>query len=128
MTKRKPTGSTVSVPALVHEQIDRSILVIRGHKVLLDSQLASFYGVLTKSLVQAVKRNIDRFPPDFMFQLSDEEWGSLRSQFVTLKTGRGQHRKYLPLSAKGGFMIQDQSLIMTDRTVPSAATNIVIQH
>jgi hypothetical protein len=90
----------------VPEQIDRSILVVRGHKVLLDSQLASFYGVLAKALVQAVKRNLDRFPSDFMFQLSDEEWDALRSQFVTLKTGRGQHRKYLPYA----FTEQDAAM------------------
>ena len=82
MTKRKPAGSTASVPALVPEQIDRSILVIRGHKVLLDSQLGSFYGVETRVLNQAVRRNQERFPEDFMFQLSDEEFEDWKSQIV----------------------------------------------
>jgi hypothetical protein len=58
--------------------------------------LAVLYGVETKVLVQAIKRNADRFPEDFMLQLTAPEWAALRSQFVTLKTGRGQHRKYLP--------------------------------
>lgn len=78
------------------ERIERSILLIRGHKVMLDVVLAELYGVPAKVLNQAVKRNKDRFPSDFMFQLTDEEFYSLRSQIVTLETGRGQHRKYLP--------------------------------
>ncbi|HHT9128861.1 MAG TPA: ORF6N domain-containing protein [Candidatus Wujingus californicus] len=61
---------------------------------MLDTDLALLYGVKTKMLNQAVKRNIQRFPDDFMFQLTREEFNSLRSQIVTLK--RGQHRKYLP--------------------------------
>jgi hypothetical protein len=72
------------------------IRTIRGQKVLLDSDLALIYGVSTKALNQAIKRNIKRFPPDFIFQLTREESDSLRSQFVTLKSGRGQHRKFLP--------------------------------
>jgi hypothetical protein len=67
------------------EQVDGSILVIRGQKVLLDEQLAGFYGVETKKLVQAMKRNISRFPDDFMFQLNREEWVALRSQFATIE-------------------------------------------
>jgi len=64
---------------------------------MIDSDLAQLYGVETKVFNQAVKRNRDRFPEDFMFQLTKEEAESLRSQFVTLKPARrGQHRKYLP--------------------------------
>jgi phage regulator Rha-like protein len=63
---------------------------------MLDADLAELYGVETRTLNQAVKRNEERFPEDFMFQLTADEYESLRSQFVTLKTGRGQHRKYLP--------------------------------
>lgn len=77
-------------------RVERTIHVIRGQKVMLDSDLAEVYGVPTKALVQATKRNRDRFPEDFMFQLTAEESESLRSQIVTLKIGRGQHRKYLP--------------------------------
>jgi hypothetical protein len=72
------------------------IRTIRGQKVMLDSDLAHIYGVPTKVLNQAVKRNAKRFPPDFLFQLTAGETDSLRSQIVTLKSGRGQHRKYLP--------------------------------
>jgi len=78
------------------ERITGAILVLRGHKVILDSDLAVLYGVENKALHQAVQRNIERFPPDFMFQLTEEEMARLRSQTVTLKKGRGQHRKYLP--------------------------------
>ena len=69
---------------------------IRGHRVILDADLAQMYGVPTKRFNEAVKRNAARFPADFMFRLTTEEAASLRSQFATLKTGRGQHRKYLP--------------------------------
>jgi len=71
----------------VADHIERSILVLRGEKVLLDSQLAAFYGVPTRRLVEQVKRNIERFPGDFMFQLSGEEWQVLRSQFATSNLG-----------------------------------------
>ncbi|HZX36211.1 MAG TPA: ORF6N domain-containing protein [Thermodesulfobacteriota bacterium] len=78
------------------EVIEKKILLIRGHKVMLDSDLAVLYGVTTKRLNEQVRRNLRRFPSDFMFQLTAEEIESLRSQFATLKTGRGRHRKYLP--------------------------------
>lgn len=73
-----------------------AILRIRGQNVMLDADLAALYGVETRVLVQAVKRNIERFPDDFMLQLNREEVDSLRSQIVTLKKGRGQYSKYLP--------------------------------
>ena len=75
-------------------KIGNMIHTIKGHKVMLDSDLAELYGVTTKVLNQAVKRNIRRFPNDFMFQLTKDEAMRLRSQFVTLK--RGEHMKYLP--------------------------------
>jgi len=78
------------------EVIAQRIVLIRGQKVMLDSDLAELYGVTTKRLNEQVKRNIERFPADFMFQLTDKEAEILRSQFATLKAGRGQHRKYLP--------------------------------
>ena len=74
--------------------IENKIFLIRGQKVMLDRELAKLYGVSTKALNQAVRRNINRFPEDFMFQLTWEEVNSLRSQFVTLKKGRGKHVKY----------------------------------
>ena len=76
------------------EVIERKIYLIRGLKVMMDSDLAELYGVTVKALNHAVKRNISRFE-DFMFQLTKEEDSSLRSQIVTLETGRGQHLKYL---------------------------------
>jgi hypothetical protein len=100
------------------ERIERSIFLIRGHKVMLDRDLAYLYGVATKVLNQAVKRHKDRFPEDFMFQLTMEEakiwWtevrgGGLRSQIVTLK--RGQHIKYHPyaFTEHGAIMVAKQS-------------------
>jgi hypothetical protein len=65
------------------EVIEQKILLIRGHKVMLDKDLAILYGVLTKVLIQAVKRNIERFPEDFMFQLMPQEVTILKSQIVT---------------------------------------------
>ena len=86
-------------PSLVPtERIERAILMLRGHKVMLDSDLAALYGVKTKVLNRAVSRNIERFPEDFMFQPTEEEATRLRSQIVTLKTGRGQHLEYLSIS------------------------------
>ena len=81
------------VPA---EQIGRSILVVRAQRVILDSELARIYGVETRILNQAVKRNAERFPNDFRFQLSTAETAASRSQSVTLKRGRGQNIKFLP--------------------------------
>ena len=78
------------------DRIEKAILLVRRHKVMLDADLAALYGVETRVLVQAVKRNLERFPEDFMFQLNKEEADFLTSQIVTLKRGRGQHRKYLP--------------------------------
>ncbi len=76
-------------------EIEKHIFIVRKQKVMLDSDLALIYGVETKSLNQAVKRNLNRFPDDFMFQLSEIEGESLRSQFVTSKKTRGG-RRYLP--------------------------------
>src|ERR1700722_1661150 len=95
--------------------IQNRIYEIRGERVMLDKDLAALYETETKALNQAVKRNLKRFPPDFMFQLTKEEFeslrfqietsdskspkstsNSLRSQFVTLDSGRGKYSKYLP--------------------------------
>ncbi len=77
------------------EQIGRQILFFRGHKVLLDSHLASLYGVTTKRLNEQVRRNRSRFPDDFMFQLALDEVETLRSQIATSKGGSGG-RRYAP--------------------------------
>jgi len=98
---------------LTTDQLGRLIYEIRGERVMLDSDLAAIYGIETRALNQAVRRNRRRFPNDFAFQISASEWKNLRrqigtlkaedtrhrilrSQIVTLKNGRGQHRKYLP--------------------------------
>lgn len=81
---------------LLLPRIEHQILVLRGQKVMVDADLAGLYGVETKRFNEAIKRNVARFPADFMFQLTSDESASLRSQIATLKTGRGQHRKYLP--------------------------------
>jgi hypothetical protein len=84
--------SRATIPA---ERIERSILVLRGHKVLLDADLAALYGVTTKRLNEQIRRNRERFPEDFMFQMSPEEFEALRSQFATSNVGRGG-RRYAP--------------------------------
>jgi len=77
-------GKQSLVPA---ERIESRILLLRGHKVMLSTDLAELYGVEPRVLVQAVKRNIERFPEDFMFQLNEEEFSDLKSQFVTSSWG-----------------------------------------
>ena len=79
-------------PSVVVDNIESLIKVIRGQQVMLDRDLAALYGVETKRLNEQVKRNIKRFPEDFMFQLTKDE--CLRSQIATLNEGRGQHLKY----------------------------------
>ena len=81
------------------QTIQNRIYEIRGQKVLLDFDLALLYDTETKKLKQAVRRNIDRFPSDFMFELTKEEYNTLRSQFVTLENqGRGKYSKYNPFA------------------------------
>ena len=97
------------------ERIEQSILFVRGQKVLLDSDLADLYGVETRSLIQAVKRNIDRFPSDFMFQLTPEEYDSLRSQIVISK-GKGG-RRYLPYAFTEQGVAMLSSVLNSHRAV-----------
>ncbi len=99
------------------ELIEKKIYLIRGHKVMLDSDLAELYGVATKVLLQAVKRNLNRFPEDFMFLLKYQDVAALRSQIVTLKKGRGEHRKYLPyvFTEQGVAMLS--SVLNSERAV-----------
>ena len=81
--------------SLVPEQIERVIYVVRGQRVMLDSDLAALYGVLTKRINEQVQRNRERFPDDFAFQLTEQEVAILRSQIATSKVGRGG-RRYRP--------------------------------
>jgi len=97
------------------ERIDRSILLLRGEKVILDADLAKLYNVPTKVLIQAVKRNLRRFPGDFMFQLTKEEHDSLRSQAVTSK-GRGG-RRYPPYAFTEHGVAMLSSVLNSERAV-----------
>jgi len=117
---------------IVKSGMDGKIFLIRGLQVMLDSDLAELYGVETRVFNQAVKRNIDRFPIEFRFQLTKEEsenlrsqiaTSSLRSQSVTLKSDRrGQHRKYMP------FVFTEQGVAMLSAVLRSeAAVKISIQ-
>ena len=98
------------------ELVQEKIYLIRRQKVMLDKDLAELYEVDTKVLIQAVKRNIDRFPLDFMFQLNNQEVVRLRSQFVTSKPGRGG-RRYLPyvFTEQGVAMLS--SVLKSDRAI-----------
>ena len=98
------------------ERIEKTIYLIRGEKVMLDRDLASLYGVETKVLNRAVKRNFKRFPSDFMFQLTEDEADLLRCQFGTSKIGRGG-RRYLPyvFTEQGVAMLS--SVLNSERAV-----------
>ncbi|MBI4660123.1 MAG: ORF6N domain-containing protein [Verrucomicrobia bacterium] len=86
------------LPGASHEQIGTLIRLVRNHRVILDSDLSKLYEVPTKRLNEQFRRNLDRFPEDFAFELTQDEWTALRSQIATLKAGRGSHRKYLPIA------------------------------
>lgn len=108
--------SGTAIPA---ERIERSILVLRGRKVLLDADLAKLYGVETKVLLQALKRNPDRFPKDFMFQLTDQEFRDLRSRFVTSSWGG---RRYAP------YVFTEQGVAMLSSVLNSPRAIAVNDH
>ena len=110
--------SPTSIPA---------IRTIRGQQVLLDSDLSALYGVPTRTLMQATRRNLDRFPSDFMFQLTEQEVRSLRSQDVILNTApssrRGRHSKYLPYAFTEQGVAMLSSVLRSRRAVQ---TNVEI--
>lgn len=106
---------------LVSEVIQERIFIIRGKKVMFDRDLAELYGVETKVLNQAVKRNIERFPEDFMFQLTKEETAFSRSQFVTLN--RGQNIKFLPYAFTEHGILMLSSVLNSKKAI---AVNIQI--
>ena len=98
------------------ENITSKIYFIRDHKVMLDRDLAELYGVKTKVLKQAVRRNIKRFPEDFMFELTFKEESFLRSQFVTLE-GKGKHSKYLSMAFTEQSVAMLSSVLKSDRAI-----------
>ena len=97
------------------ESIENKIFFLRGKKVMLSPHLAVLYSVETKVLLQSVRRNHDRFPEDFMFQLTWKEAKSLRSQFVTLK--RGQHMKYRPCAFTEHGILMLSSVLHSQRAI-----------
>ena len=98
------------------ERVERAILLIRGHKVMLDSDLAALYEVPTRRLNEQVRRNPRRFPPDFMFELTPEEVVSLRSQIATSKRGRGG-RRYAPLVFTEQGVAMLSSVLNSERAI-----------
>ena len=91
-----------------YKQVEEKVLVLREQSVILDRDVAELYGVETREINQAVKNNQEKFPEGYIITLNSEEWGSLRSKFLTLKSsGRGQHSKYLPsaFTEKGLYML-----------------------
>lgn len=121
---RKPhvTYELISIPA---ESVESSIILIRSQKVILDRTLAKLYGVSTKVLNQAVKRNPERFPTDFMFQLTMEEARALdptgrpilRSQIVTLRKPHGKHIKYRPYAFTEHGILMLSSVLKSERAI-----------
>jgi hypothetical protein len=97
------------------DRIEKAILLIRGQKVMLDTDLAALYGVETKLLVRAVKRNIDRFPTDFMFQLSKEEFDNLRFHFGTSSDWGGRRYRPYAFTEQGVAMLS--SVLRSERAV-----------
>jgi hypothetical protein len=106
-----------SKSAIPAERIERHILLIRGHRVMLDADLAKLYEVETEELNLAVRRNFERFPEAFMFQLSEEEFRNLRFQFVTSRSWGG--RRYRPYAfTEQGVSVASKSLRRQERNLP----------
>lgn len=115
MPRKRSSLAEIQV-AVPIERIVQKIYLIRGQKIMLDSDLAELYDVETKVLNQAVKRNLERFPEDFMFQLSwEESEEGLRSHFVTLK--QGQHKKYRPYAFTEQGVAMLSSVLKSERAV-----------
>ena len=106
-------GSTTPIA----ESIEASILIVRGHRVLLDEDLARLYGVEVRALNQAVRRNAARFPDDFLIRLTPEESARLRSQTVILETGRGRHRKFAPTAFTEQGVAMLSSVLRSPRAI-----------
>jgi hypothetical protein len=103
-----------------NEMIERRIYFIRGHKVMLDADLADLYQVPTKVFNQAVRRNKARFPADFMFPLTAEEARALRSQIVTLEEGRGKYSKYAPYAFTEQGVAMLSAVLHSDRAIKTS--------
>jgi phage regulator Rha-like protein len=101
--------------ALTDETVINNIHMIRGQKVMLDADLAYLYGTETKRLKEQVNRNLKRFPPHYMFELTQEEYEALRSQNATLK--RGGHSKYLPYAFTEHGILMLSNVLKSDRAI-----------
>lgn len=115
-------GDTASLELIAAPAIEKRIFVVRERQVMLDEDLADLYGVETKRLIQQVKRNLERFPGDFMFQLAKSEAAALRSQIATSNAGRGG-RRYAP------YVFTEQGVAMLSgvlRSERAIAVNIAI--
>jgi len=104
--------------------IHHKIYMLRGKQIMLDEDLAMLYEVETKRVNEQVKRNIDRFPDDFMFQLDKKEYEFLRSQIATLEKGKGLHRKYMPyaFTENGVYML---SAVLKSQTAIKVSIEIM---
>ena len=107
------------------EQVQSKILFLRGEKVILDSDLAALYGVSTKRLNEQIKRNHERFPPDFMFQLTAEEVDGLRSQIATTNKGSGG-RRYKPYAFTEHGVIMAASVLNSERKDKIKQRNLLV--
>lgn len=103
-------------PKATAQIIERKIYLVRGQKIMLDSDLAELYGVTTKRFNEQVRRNTDRFPGDFMFQLSSDEFESLRSHFATSSLKHGG-RRYLPYAFTEHGALMAASVLNTQRAI-----------
>ena len=108
-------SQTTQVALISSDTLTGAILVIRGHKVMLDADLAALYGVETKALNQAVRRNIERFPDDFMFQLTSDEMENLRSQTVTSSSWGGRRTRPYAFTEQGVAMLS--SVLKSPRAI-----------
>jgi len=111
-----PTAKTKRIPPLNTDSISRRIMLVRGQKVVIDSELADLYGVETRRLNEQVRRNANRFPPDFMFQVTAAEYADLMSQIATSNVGRGGRRK-LPLAFTEHGALMAATVLNTSRAV-----------
>jgi len=111
MKRSKPAGKSLRIAP----SVENLIRIIRGEKVMLDADLARLYEVPTKRLNEAVRRNLKRFPANFMFRLSREEAVALRSQIATLDTGRGRYSKYPPLAFTEHGVVMLSAVLNSDR-------------
>lgn len=120
MTRKKVSRKKAPSAALVPtERIEQAILLIRGHKVMLDSDLAALFNVETKALNRAIKRNLDRFPEDFMFQLTAKEHERLRYHFGTSNKGRGG-RRYRPYAFTEHGVVMAANVLNSKRAIEAS--------